>query len=138
MQSKHLILGAALVVLAGALAWRATRVDAATTDTPIADTSHEPAALPRLVELGSDSCASCRAMIPVLDELRTSFKGQLDVDFIDVWKYPDAAEPFNVSMIPTQVFLASDGVELARHQGFFSADEISARWDALGYPLRAR
>ncbi len=90
---------------------------------------------PRLLELGSDSCVSCRAMIPVLAELRTAHSGQLQVDFIDVWKYPKQAEPFGIRVIPTQIFLGADGEELFRHEGFFSAEKIREQWSKSGYSL---
>jgi len=94
-----------------------------------------PLALPRMIELGSDSCASCKAMMPVLDELRERHADVLDVEFIDVWKFPEQAEPFGARVIPTQIFLAPDGTELARHKGFFAADDIRAKWAELGFPL---
>ena len=96
-----------------------------------------PAAKPRLIELGADSCASCKAMVPVLAELREEHAGELRVDFIDVWKFPAEAEPFHLRVIPTQVFLAPDGSELARHEGFYAADAIRERWASLGFPLGA-
>ena len=94
-----------------------------------------PRALPRLVELGADKCASCKAMFPVLAELRRDHPDTLKVDFIDVWKHPDDAEAFKVRIIPTQVFLAPDGRELDRHQGFYPADAIRERFRALGFPI---
>lgn len=94
-----------------------------------------PRAMPRLVELGADKCASCKAMFPVLAELRRDHPDTLKVDFIDVWKHPEDAEPFKVRIIPTQVFLAPDGRELDRHQGFYPADAIRERFRALGFPV---
>lgn len=143
MQRNHIILGATLLAVFGALVWRSQRATDRVTSPPLggAAATNEPAStdsahsLPRLVELGSDSCASCRAMIPVLAELRGEHKGQLDVDFIDVWKFPDEAETYAVRVIPTQVFLAPDGTELARHQGFYAAGAIRDRWNQLGYRL---
>ena len=92
-------------------------------------------ARPRLIELGSDSCASCQAMIPVLAELREQHGPALQVDFIDVWKHPDQAEPFGIRVIPTQIFQGPDGTELSRHEGFFAANAIRERWADLGFPL---
>ena len=73
--------------------------------------------------------------MPVLAKLRKTHAGALQVDFIDVWKSPDAAQPFKVFIIPTQVFLAPDGKELARHEGFYGVDAIRKRWASLGYEL---
>ena len=92
----------------------------------------------QLVELGSDKCAACQAMAPVLEALRRDHGAALDVVFIDVWKEAERAEPFGVRMIPTQVFIGPDGAELARHEGFFPADRIEARFGELGHALPAR
>jgi len=81
---------------------------------------------PALVELGSTSCASCRAMQPVLAELRASHGERLDVRSIDVFKQRDAIAEWDVRVIPTQVFLDGSGRELERHVGFLSADGIRA------------
>jgi thioredoxin 1 len=81
---------------------------------------------PVLVELGSTSCASCRAMQPVLAEMRASHGERLDVRSIEVFKHRDAIAAWDVRVIPTQVFLDGTGRELERHSGFLSVDGIRA------------
>jgi thioredoxin 1 len=95
-------------------------------------------AVPRLVDVGADQCIPCKAMIPVLEDLRREYAGRLQVDFIDAWKHPGQAEPFNVYGIPVQIFLDPAGRELYRHVGFFSKDEILATWRRLGFPLTSQ
>ncbi|MBE3134819.1 MAG: thioredoxin family protein [Acidobacteria bacterium] len=92
-------------------------------------------ALPRLVDVGADKCIPCKAMAPILEELRQEYAGRLRVDFIDAWKYPDQAVPFNVYGIPTQIFFDPSGRELHRHEGFISKEDILATWRRLGFPL---
>ena len=87
---------------------------------------------PRLLELGSDQCVPCKAMMPVLDDLRKNHSANLQVDFIDVWKNEKAGEDYKVDIIPTQIFFDAEGHELFRHTGFFSKDEILAKWKELG------
>lgn len=91
-----------------------------------------PATLPRLVDLGAGKCIPCKLMAPILAELRQEYAGRLRVDFIDVWVNPAAAEPYGISVIPTQIFYAADGRELARHEGFLAKADILAQWQALG------
>jgi thioredoxin 1 len=93
--------------------------------------------LPRLVDLGADSCIPCKLMAPILVELRQEFAGRLQVDFIDVWKKPAAGRAYGVEVIPTQIFFDASGKELARHVGFISKEDILARWQELGVPLAA-
>jgi len=93
--------------------------------------------LPRLVDVGADKCIPCIKMAPILDQLREDFRGKLDVAFVDVWKKREEAASYGVQMIPTQIFYAADGRELFRHTGFYSREEILAKWQELGYRFGA-
>jgi thioredoxin 1 len=77
-------------------------------------------------------------MAPILEELRTEFEGQLEVEFIDVWKKPAASKPYKINLIPTQIFYDASGKELFRHEGFFSKEDILAKWKQLGVSLKAK
>ena len=88
--------------------------------------------LPRLVDVGAGKCIPCKAMAPILAQLRSDFAGRMEVEFVDVWVNPDAGQPYGIRMIPTQIFYGVDGVELSRHEGFMSRDDILARWRSHG------
>ncbi len=123
------IAGVALAVALIAVA-AATRQPATTPASASASTR-----IPRLVDVGAGKCIPCKEMAPILDQLRVEYAGRMDVQFIDVWKDPRAGEPYGIRMIPTQIFFAADGRELARHEGFMARAEILARWKALGVEL---
>ena len=65
--------------------------------------------LPIIIDLGADSCPPCKAMEPVLELLNKEMQEKAIIQFIDVWKYPRASIQFPVRVIPTQVFINSDG-----------------------------
>jgi thioredoxin 1 len=90
---------------------------------------------PRLLELGSMRCQACLEMAKVLDALRASHGAALQVDFIDVFEEPAAADRHKISLIPTQILYDSTGKEIFRHTGFFSHDDILAKFRALGVKL---
>ena len=94
--------------------------------------------LPRLVDLGTTSCAPCKAMLGVVAELERSYTGQLAVEFVNVQQDEEAGRKYGVEVIPTQVFLDPDGKELFRHTGFYATEAIVAKWRELGYPLDRR
>lgn len=94
-----------------------------------------PLNLPRLLDVGSTRCIPCKQMAPILEELRSTYRGTLEVVFIDVIKDSTAAETYGVSTIPTQIFFDATGKELFRHEGFFSKEEILAKWHELGVEL---
>jgi thioredoxin 1 len=92
-------------------------------------------ALPRLVDLGAGACIPCKRMAPILEDLKKTYAGRMNVLFIDVWKNPEAGKSYGISTIPTQIFYDAAGKELFRHEGFFSKDEILDKWKALGVDL---
>jgi thioredoxin 1 len=124
-----------------AVAWIAMVVlegcDVTRSEGPVASSPRQGTtqAIPRLVDLGAGKCIPCKAMAPILEGLKTEYAGRMEVQFIDVWKDPDAGKAYGVSIIPTQIFFAADGRELARHQGFMDKDAILAQWKALGVSL---
>lgn len=77
-----------------------------------------------MLELGAVGCIPCEQMKPVMEKLRTNYKGKLEVIFIDVRNDKDTARRFGVYVIPTQVFLDKNGKEFHRHIGFYGYEEI--------------
>ena len=98
----------------------------------------EPSKLPRLVDLGADKCIPCKAMAPILKDLKTEYAGRMDVEFIDVWKNPDAGKAYKIKLIPTQIFFDTSGKERFRHQGFYGKEDILAKWKELGADLKGK
>ncbi len=93
----------------------------------------EANALPRLVDLGADKCIPCKMMAPILEEMKTEYAGRMEVEFIDVWKNPDAGKKYGIKLIPTQIFYDASGKELFRHVGFLAKEDILAKWQELGF-----
>ena len=74
-------------------------------------------------------------MAKVLDALRASQGAKLQVDFIDVFERPEAADAYKIALIPTQIFFDGTGKEIFRHQGYFSHDDILKKFRELGMKL---
>jgi len=103
----------------------------------VATSTLAAAELPKLVDVGADKCIPCIKMAPILEQLKTDFAGEMHVQFDDAWKNRDQAASYGVQMIPTQIFYGTDGKELYRHTGFYSREEILAKWQELGYAFKA-
>jgi thioredoxin 1 len=88
--------------------------------------------LPALIDLGAGECIPCKMMAPILEELKKEYAGRLEVRFIDVWKKPDEAGKYGIKLIPTQIFYDTSGKELFRHEGFYSKEDILAKWKEFG------
>lgn len=97
----------------------------------------EKKGLPKLLDLGAGKCIPCKMMAPILEQMKTEYAGTLEVEFIDVWKNPDAAKQYGIEVIPTQIFYDATGKELFRHIGFFAKEDILAKWKELGVDLKA-
>lgn len=100
---------------------------------PLQAIGGEQAKLPLLLDIGADKCVPCKMMAPILEKMEHDYAGKMEVRFIDVWKGSDAAKPYAVRLIPTQIFYSPDGEELFRHQGFYGKEDILAKWKELGY-----
>lgn len=104
------------------------------------DTASTPpvanAKLPKLLDLGASKCIPCKMMAPILEGLKKEYAGRMNVEFIDVWVNPDAAKPYGIEVIPTQIFYDADGKELFRHVGFFGKEDILGKWKELGVDIR--
>jgi thioredoxin 1 len=94
--------------------------------------------LPRLVDLGASKCVPCKMMAPILESLKKEYGGRMDVEFIDVWKTPEAGKKYGIRVIPTQIFFGADGKESFRHEGFFGKEDILAKWKELGVDLASK
>jgi len=83
-------------------------------------------ALVTFVELGSVGCIPCKMMQPIMREIETTYAGQVEVVFHDVWT--EEGKPYikkyGIRVIPTQVFLDAKGVEYFRHEGFFPKEQL--------------
>ena len=101
-------------------------------------TPNTSAKLPKLIDLGADKCIPCKMMAPILEELKKEYAGKMNVEFIDVWKNPEAGKAYGIDMIPTQIFYDAGGKELFRHVGFFGKEDILGKWKELGVDLSGK
>jgi thioredoxin 1 len=100
-------------------------------------TADRQAALPRFVDLGADKCIPCKMMAPIIAELAKDYAGQLNVEFVDVWKKPGEGKAYGIQVIPTQIFYDASGKERFRHEGFMAKKDILAKWKEIGVELSA-
>lgn len=87
---------------------------------------------PTLAEFGRGVCIPCKEMKPILEELSVEYKGELNVVIVEVDDNVDLTRQFGIMMIPTQIFLDSEGEEVFRHIGFYPKEEIIAQLEKMG------
>ena len=89
--------------------------------------------LPLLLDLGSTHCVPCQQMAPILEEMKAEYEGVFNVQVIDVSVDRAAGQQYRVTRIPLQIYFDAGGNELFRHVGFYSKDDMLAKWVDLGY-----
>ncbi len=79
------------------------------------------------LEFGSTGCHACRQMEGVMEEIKTKYIGKVKVVFINLREPEnrDLGDYYGIATIPTQVLLDKTGKEFFRHEGFYSAEELS-------------
>ena len=87
------------------------------------------------VELGSNSCIPCKNMRPIMDSIQKKYGSQIIVKFIDVIKNSQEAEPYHIEVMPTQVFLDTNNIEIHRHKGFYPEDSIHVFLQSKGLKI---
>jgi len=87
---------------------------------------------PVMVDFGASGCVPCDMMAPILEELQTSLKEKCTILFTDIRIYQVLSARYQISVIPTQVFFDREGIEVFRHTGFFSKEEILDKFAELG------
>lgn len=78
------------------------------------------------IELGSVNCIPCKMMQPVMKQIEQKYGTQVKVVFYDVWteKGQPYGKQYGIRVIPTQVYLDSNGKEFFRHEGFHPFEEV--------------
>jgi thioredoxin 1 len=71
-------------------------------------------------------------MAPFLAELKQEYAGRAVIEFIDVRKHPAAGIPYQIRIIPTQVFFDAEGNEVWRHEGFLPKEQFVAKFAEMG------
>lgn len=86
------------------------------------------------LEFGAIGCRACKMMESVLEEIRSKYRGKVNVIFYNV-RTDDGklyADYFNVHAIPVQVLLNKEGIEIFRHTGYFSSEQLSNQFLKYG------
>ena len=86
--------------------------------------TRQKANLPTMLELSSTTCAPCREMIPILDELKDEYEGRVNIKITDIDEQPEEAQKYAIRVIPTQIFLDAEGKELGRHEGYIPKEDL--------------
>ena len=85
---------------------------------------------PVVLDFYADWCASCQALLPVLETASNHYAENVVIAQINVEKSPELAAKFKVKSIPA-VFLMKNGAVVDQFNGIQSTAELNKRIDNL-------
>lgn len=96
---------------------------------PVSDSLATQSYKVTFLELGAESCVPCRMMKPIMQDIAAEYPGVVEVIFHDLYRDREIGQRWNVRVMPTQIFLDSEGREFFRHEGFYPKEELKGMLD---------
>ena len=79
----------------------------------------------KVIKLSAQWCSPCRAIAPMFKELKSEFANKIQLEDIDVDNNPEIALKYDVTSIPTILFLEGE-VLVNSHKGALTKSALKA------------
>ncbi len=93
---------------------------------------------PVVMELATTTCSTCVQMYPVIESINKKYKYKLiaGVVYLDdsniEEKAVEYAEKYSIRVVPTMIFLDTNGKLFLRQEGYMSEEEVTEVLKAMG------
>ena len=91
-----------------------------------------PQHLPMLLEFSLDICIPCRKMKPILEEVTKEYQNKFLIKILEIEDYQALTRQFDIRVVPTQIFLDSQGKVFQRHEGFLDKGPLVGVLNQMG------
>ncbi|BAX81384.1 thioredoxin family protein [Labilibaculum antarcticum] len=58
-----------------------------------------------MLDFYADTCPPCQALMPTIEKLAEEYKGKIDIQKVDVHKFPKLRTKYGIGSIPTLLFI---------------------------------
>ncbi len=58
-----------------------------------------------MLDFYADTCPPCQALMPTIEKLADEYEGKVDIQKVDVHKFPDLRTKYGIGSIPTLLFI---------------------------------
>jgi thioredoxin 1 len=92
-----------------------------------------PKSRPAIYEFARKLCPICREMEQVLLEVQGKYGEQFQVRVLYIDEDIKLFRQYQITIVPTQVFLDASGKEVFRHEGLFPREKLVVKLRELGF-----
>ena len=86
--------------------------------------------LPAIIDFYADWCQQCKAIAPILEDLKDEYDGKVDIYKIDTEDQQELAAMFGIRSIPSILFIPTEG-EPQMSQGVLPKDKFKQAIDEI-------
>lgn len=81
---------------------------------------------PMIIDFSASWCGPCKAMAPTVKKIARKYAGQIDVYKVDIDEEEELAQIYDISSVPTLIFMAPGADEPVRIEGAIDQSEFES------------
>lgn len=93
------------------------------------ETAENDKVMPKMLDFTATWCPPCKMMAPIITEIEKKYEGKIVIEKVDIDQNRELAQQYEITGVPTLVFLDTLGNETNRLVGFQNAEALTSAID---------